>query len=161
MLGQNGLNGTGLNEFKHCLAYLLGRFLDRAKMWQAQLHWYVTVRVPSPSLPELGFFLLVFDSVISWPLGWWYLGPRLNRINRVLISTRCIFFLEVYLERTFKLSVFGLEQFGVGDRPESFLGCAWVRTKCAQKIHVGLWRQYTTSELPGVSIAGPGLDVVL
>jgi hypothetical protein len=51
-------------------------------------------------------------------------GPRLNRINRVIISTRCIFFSEAYLERTSKLSVLGLEQFGMGDRPESFLGCA-------------------------------------
>jgi hypothetical protein len=31
-------------------------------------------------------------------------------------------FLEVYLERTFKLSVLGLEQFGMGNRPGSFLG---------------------------------------
>jgi bisphosphoglycerate-independent phosphoglycerate mutase (AlkP superfamily) len=33
-------------------------------------------------------------------------------------------FLEAYLERTSKLSVLGLEQFGMGDRPESLLGCA-------------------------------------
>jgi hypothetical protein len=44
--------------------------------------------------------------------GMGYPGPRLNRINRVIISTRCILFSEVYLERTAKLSVLGLEQFG-------------------------------------------------
>jgi hypothetical protein len=33
-------------------------------------------------------------------------------------------FLEGYLERTSKLSVLDLEQFGMGDRPRSFLGCA-------------------------------------
>jgi hypothetical protein len=33
-------------------------------------------------------------------------------------------FSEAYLERFSKLSVLGLEQFGMGDRPESFLGCA-------------------------------------
>jgi hypothetical protein len=33
-------------------------------------------------------------------------------------------FLEAYLERTSKLSVLGLEQFGMGDRLGSFLGCA-------------------------------------
>jgi hypothetical protein len=33
-------------------------------------------------------------------------------------------FLEAYLERASKLSVLGLEQFGIGDRPGSFLGCA-------------------------------------
>jgi hypothetical protein len=33
-------------------------------------------------------------------------------------------FSEAYLERTYRLSVLGLEQFGMGDRPGSFLGCA-------------------------------------
>jgi hypothetical protein len=33
-------------------------------------------------------------------------------------------FSEAYLERISKLSVFGLEQFMMGDRPGSFLGCA-------------------------------------
>jgi hypothetical protein len=33
-------------------------------------------------------------------------------------------FLEAYLERTSKLSVLGLEQFGMGDLPRSILGCA-------------------------------------
>jgi hypothetical protein len=33
-------------------------------------------------------------------------------------------FSEAYLERTSKLSVLGLLQFGMGDRPGSFLGCA-------------------------------------
>jgi hypothetical protein len=32
--------------------------------------------------------------------------------------------LEAYLERTSKLSMLGLEQFGMGDQPGSFLGCA-------------------------------------
>jgi hypothetical protein len=29
----------------------------RAKMWQAQLHWFVIISVPSPSLLDLSFFL--------------------------------------------------------------------------------------------------------
>jgi hypothetical protein len=33
-------------------------------------------------------------------------------------------FLEAYLERTSRLSVLGLEQFGMRDRLRSFLGCA-------------------------------------
>jgi hypothetical protein len=33
-------------------------------------------------------------------------------------------FLEAYLERTSKVSLLSLEQFGMGDRPGSFLGCA-------------------------------------
>jgi hypothetical protein len=32
-------------------------------------------------------------------------------------------FLEAYLERTSKLSVLGLVQFGMGDQPRSILGC--------------------------------------
>ena len=48
-------------------------------------------------------------------------------------------FSKAYLERTSKLSVCGLEQFGMGDQLRSFLGCAVVRTKCAQKTRVGMW----------------------
>jgi hypothetical protein len=61
-----------------------------------------------------------------------------NIINRVSIPIRCIFFPEAYLERTSKLSVLGLEQFRMCDRQGSFLGCARVRTKYAQKTRVGL-----------------------
>jgi hypothetical protein len=32
-------------------------------------------------------------------------------------------FSEAYLERTSKLSAFGLKNFGMGDRPRSFIGC--------------------------------------
>jgi hypothetical protein len=67
-------------------------------------------------------------------------------------------FSETYLESTSKLSVLGLEQFGMGDRLGNFLGCSWVRTKCAQKTRVGLWGMiYDSRELPGVSIAGSGI----
>jgi hypothetical protein len=55
-------------------------------------------------------------------------------------------FSEAYLERTSKLSMLGLEQFGMGDRPKSFLECAWVRTKCAQNTRIGLCGQYMTLE---------------
>jgi hypothetical protein len=95
-------------------------------------------------MPTVG--LKPTSTMISWPLGWWYPSPRLNGINRVLISIRCIFFSEAYLERTCKLSVLGLEQFRMGDQPRSFLGCAWVRTKCAQKTRFSLWGQYMILE---------------
>jgi hypothetical protein len=52
----------------------------------------------------------------------WHPDTELNRINRVLISIRCIFFSEAYLEITSKLRMLGLEQFGMGDRLGSFLG---------------------------------------
>jgi hypothetical protein len=55
-------------------------------------------------------------------------------------------FLETYVKRTTKLSVLGLEQFGMGGRLGSFLGCAWVRTKCAQRTRVGVWERYMILE---------------
>jgi hypothetical protein len=60
--GLNGLNGTILIGFKHCLAYLFGCFLDRAKMWWVSCIGLILLGFPSPSLPELAFFPLVFDS---------------------------------------------------------------------------------------------------
>jgi hypothetical protein len=47
-------------------------------------------------------------------------------------------FSEVCLERTFKLSVPGLEKFWDGLPIGSFIGCARVKTKCTQKTHVSL-----------------------
>jgi hypothetical protein len=46
-------------------------------------------------------------SRLRWMVIYW---SRLNRINIVLISIRYIFFSKAYLERTFNLSVLGLEQ---------------------------------------------------
>jgi len=43
-----------------------------------------------------------------------HLGPRLNRLNRILISISCNFFPEAHLQRTLKLSVLGLEKFRDG-----------------------------------------------
>jgi hypothetical protein len=78
--------------------------------------------------------------------GWWYPYPRLNRINIILIPKCASSFSEVYLKRTSRLSVLGLEQFGMCDRPRSFLGCAWVRIKYIQKARVGMWGQYMVLE---------------
>jgi hypothetical protein len=80
----------------------------------------------------------------------WYPGPWdgdiLDQGLIELIKYSCqqgeSSFSEAYLERTSKLSVLGLEQFGMGDWSKSFLRCAWVRTKCAQKTRVGLWGRY-------------------
>jgi hypothetical protein len=56
-------------------------------------------------------------------LGMGYPGPRLNRINRVFIPTRCIFFFGSLSRKNLQVKRVGLEQFGMGDRPGSFLGC--------------------------------------
>jgi hypothetical protein len=47
-------------------------------------------------------------------------------------------FPEADFQRTPGLSVLGLEQFGMGDRPENSSRCTRVRTKCAEKTCVGL-----------------------
>jgi hypothetical protein len=71
-------------------------------------------------LPHYSKCMHVFDILA---LGMGYPGSRLNIINRVSIPIWCIFFSEAYVERTSRLSVLGLEQFGMGDRLGSFLGC--------------------------------------
>jgi hypothetical protein len=63
-------------------------------------------------------------------------------------------FSEAYLERTFKLTVVGLD-LGMGDRQRSFLRCA-----CEDKVHTkdSCWSVrtiYDPRELPGVSTIGP------
>jgi hypothetical protein len=63
-------------------------------------------------------------AVISWPLGWDILAQGLIELIEYSYQQGASSFLEAYLERTSKLSVLGLEQFGMGDRPGSFLGCA-------------------------------------
>jgi hypothetical protein len=66
------------------------------------------------------------------PSGLWYLGPRLHRINSVLILTRHIFFFEsltqknLWVKRAWLIAILGW----MTDR-KNFLGCAQVRTKCA------------------------------
>jgi hypothetical protein len=86
--------------------------------------------------------------------GMWYPGPWngdilaqcLIELIKYPYQQGASSFLEAYLKRTSKLSVLGLEQFGMGDWSGRFLGCAWVRTKCAQKTRVGLWGQYMILE---------------
>jgi hypothetical protein len=74
----------------------------------------------------------------------------------------CIFFSEAYSERTSKLSVLGLEQFGMGDRPGSFLGLRMSEDTVRTKDSCWSVRTiYDARELAGVSTTGPGLDGVL
>jgi hypothetical protein len=84
----------------------------------------------------------------------WYPGPwdgdilaqGLIKLIEYLYQQGASSFSEAYVERTSKLSVLDLTQFGMGDRPGSFLGCAWVRIKCAQKTRVGLCGRYMILE---------------
>jgi hypothetical protein len=71
-------------------------------------------------------------------------------------------FLEVYLKRTFQLSVLGFEQFGMGDRPKSFSRVRMSEDKV--RTEGSCWSVgtiYDPRELPEVSTDGPGVDGVL
>ena len=69
----------------------------------------------------------------------WHPDPGLNRINRILILTNCNFFSgsrsakNSEVKRAWPGAIWGW----VTDR-KVIPGCARVRTKCAEKICVGL-----------------------
>jgi hypothetical protein len=80
--------------------------------------------VPGLGLTDEDVGLLRGWIMISWPLGWDILAQGLIELIEYSYQQGASSFSEAYLERTSKLSVLGLEQFGMGDRPGSFLGCA-------------------------------------
>jgi hypothetical protein len=96
--------------------------------------------------------------VISWPLGWWYPGPRLNRINRVLISTRCIFFFGSVSWKNLQVKRVWLGAIWHGWPTEKFSRVRMSEDKVRTKD--SCWSVetiYDPCELPGVSTAGPGI----
>jgi hypothetical protein len=67
-------------------------------------------------------------------------------------------FSEAYLERTSKLSVLGLEQFGMGDRLGSFSRVRLSEVKvCTKDLCWSMGSIYDHRELAGVSTVGPGI----
>jgi hypothetical protein len=62
--------------------------------------------------------------VISWPWDGDILAQGLIELIEYPYQQGASSFSEAYLERTSKLSMVGLEQFGMVDRTGSFLGCA-------------------------------------
>jgi hypothetical protein len=64
------------------------------------------------------------EDLISWPLGWDIMAQGLIELIGYSYQQGACSFSEAYLKRTSKLRVLGLEQFGMGDQPRSFLGCA-------------------------------------
>jgi hypothetical protein len=80
--------------------------------------------VPGLGLTDEDVGLLRGWIVISWPLGWDILAQGLIELMEYSYQQGASSFSEAYLERTSKLSVLGLEQFGMSNRPRSFLWCA-------------------------------------
>jgi hypothetical protein len=67
-------------------------------------------------------------------------------------------FSEAYLERTSKLSVLGLEQFGMGDQPGCFSRVRMSEDKvCTKDPCWSMGTIYDHRELPRVSTTGPGM----
>ena len=100
--------------------------------------------------------------VISWPSRWWYHGPRLNIINRVLIPTWCIFFFRSLSRKNLQFKRAWLGAICDGWPTGKF---SWVRMS-EDKVRTkdSCWSVgtiYDPRELPGVSIVGPGVDEVL
>jgi hypothetical protein len=96
--------------------------------------------VPGLELIDKDMDLLSREYVTSW-LNIWFV--------KILIPTSCSFS-EVYLQRTPRLSVLGMERW-VSDQ-EILTRCARVRTKCAEKTCVGFWgHSWGPKELSGVN----------
>jgi hypothetical protein len=136
-----GVSGLGVR------VYGAWRIWDRS----GYLAWHMTTldtqtwlrgEVPGLGLTDEDVVLLRGWIVISWPPGWWFTGSSLNRINRVFIPIRCIFFYESMSWKNLQVKRVWLEAIWDGWPTGSFLGHVWVRTKCAQKTRVGLWGQY-------------------
>jgi hypothetical protein len=118
--------------------------------------------VPGSGLTDKDGGLLRGWIVISWPLGWWYPGPRLNRINRVLIWTRCIFFFGSLSWRNLQVKHAWLGAIWDGWPTEKFPRVRMSEDKVRTKDpcwFVGTI--YDPRELPRVITADPGLDGVL
>jgi hypothetical protein len=75
-------------------------------------------------LPFASTIIVLEWAVISWPWDGDFLAQGLIELIEYPYQQGASSFSEVYLERNSKLSVLGLEQFGMGDRPGSFLGRA-------------------------------------
>jgi hypothetical protein len=131
-------------------------------MMTLDTHTWLRGVVPKLGLTNEDVSLLRGWIVISWLLEWWYSGPRLNRINRVLKSTRCIFFFGILSRKNLQVK-------------RAWLGAIWdgwptgkfslVRMS-EDKVRIkdlcwSVWIIYDPRELPGVSTTGLVLDGVL
>jgi hypothetical protein len=118
--------------------------------------------VPRLGLTDDDVSLLRGWIVISWPLGSWYPGPRLNRINRVSIPTRCIFSFGSLARKNLQVKRAWLGTICDGWPIRKFSQVCMsedeVRTKDSCR---SVGTIYDPRELSWVSTAGLGVDGVL
>jgi hypothetical protein len=94
--------------------------------------------------------------VISWPLGWWYPGLRLNRINRVYIQIRCIFFFGSLSRTNLQVKRACLGAIWDGWPTRKFSRVRMSEDKvCTKDLCWSVETIYDPRELPRVSTAGP------
>jgi hypothetical protein len=96
--------------------------------------------------------------VISWPLEWWYPGPRLNIIIRVSKPTRCIFFSGRLSRKNLQVKRVWLVAIWDGWPTGKFSRVRMSEDKvCTNNSCWSVGTIYDTRELPGASIVGPGI----
>jgi hypothetical protein len=106
----------------------------------------------------LRVYSLRWSHVISWPLGWWCSGPRHNRINRVSIPTRCIFFFGSLSRKNLQVKRSWLGAICDGWQTGNFFQVRMSEDKVRTKDSCwSVGTIYDPREPPGVSIAGPGI----
>jgi hypothetical protein len=85
-------------------------------------------------------------------------GPRLNRINRVIISTRCIFFFGSLSQKNLQVKRAWLGAIWDGWPTGKFSRVRMSEDKVRTKdLCWSVGTIYDPRELPGVSTAGPGI----
>jgi hypothetical protein len=121
------------------------------QMW---LRW----EVPRLGLTDKDVSLLRGWIVISWPLGWWYSSPRLNRINRVSIPIRCIFFFGSLSRKNLQVKCAWLGAIWDGWPTGKFSRVRMSEDEvCTKDPCWSVGTIYDHIELPWVSIASPGI----
>jgi hypothetical protein len=101
------------------------------------------------------FVALGPSAVISWPLGWYNPGQRLNRINSVSILTRCIFFFGSLTRKNLQVKRAWFEEIWDGWPIEKFYRVCMSEDKvCTKDPCWSVGTIYDPRELAGVSTAG-------
>jgi hypothetical protein len=96
--------------------------------------------------------------VISWPLGWLCPGPRLNRINRVSIPTKCIFFFGSLSRKNLQVKCAWLGAIWDGWPTGKFSRVRMSDDKvCTKDPCWSVGTIYDPRELPGVNTTDPGI----
>jgi hypothetical protein len=146
-------------------ALALGSVLDRrSEIWWLRapdnsLHGKIVKYTPrvfrnQPVVPS--FHAQAPVIVIYWPLGWCCLGSRLNRINKVSITTRCIFFFGSLSRKNLQVKRAWLGLIWDGWPTGKFSRVRMSEDKvCTKDSCWSVGTIYNPRELPGVSTAGP------